>query len=56
MLDNFFIKWKKQVSLLLMTMMLAHLGSADFRGLITMSDSAIEATDVTYTFSLRFSS
>ena len=38
-----------------LAMLLASVAWADFRGSITMSNSEIEATGVTYGFSLRFS-
>ena len=38
-----------------LAMMIAQIARADFRGSITMSNTEIEATGVTYGFSLRFS-
>ena len=55
MFDDFFKNSKKRFSLLVLAMV-AHLGSADYRGSVTMSNTQIEATDVTYTFDLRFQS
>ena len=53
MLDNFLTNRTKKFSFLLIAM-LANISSADFRGTIEMSNTEIEATDVTYTFDLRF--
>ena len=53
MLDHFLSNRKKKFSFLLLAM-LVRLGSADFRGTIEMSNTEIEAEDVTYTFDLRF--
>ena len=41
--------------MLTLAILLASVARADFRGSITMSNSEIEATGVTYGFSLRFS-
>jgi len=55
--DKALFKRKPQrflTQLLLMTCLLLGASVADFIGTVTMSDSTVEATDVTYTFNLRF--